>query len=817
MRERPKGDDAERPDISLHQRSAVPMQTTMSRPREATLSTSAAQLQFAAEFAAFLVCVAGLALTLLRSDVFVPGRGLRLAMSLGFAALAAAAFLHGSLAVDGPDDARLVALRATGIVLVGLGWLRWKAGVTSGAALGFGLAAFAGAEVATAADRLRVADWTRGAGAFLLGLALILAARSSIPARIAASAAALLLGVVLAVSIALSVVIANNIEDGAVRRFGAPASRPRRRLASDAGVTAFGNARARGRRAAPERRGGRRGRSNLAAGVGTPDDTAQLVRDLTELSEDLRRARSPARPDGGGHARERCRRCVRRRATTRRSSRSPATRWWPRRWGAGSGGSRPSSWAAGASASPPSRSSSTGRCVGAAVVTTMLDTSYLQVRSAGARGEIDGFALTLATPDGVLASDGPQPRPAQLAELARGALDERRRLHRVRRRPVPRRPARAVGRGRAGDGDRRVRARPRRSTRPARTCSASFSSWRWARRWPRSLLAALVGERIGAGLRRLTAAAAEIRHGNLDASAEGLQRGRAGRAQRHVRLDDRVAAGHDRRAAHRGRRRGPAARPARGRGRRHGRGARRRRRPRRRHRLQRGGRGAARRPRPQGRRPAGDLDRVARRRRRDRPHPAAGPPGPRAVDRGGERSPTRRWRGPRRGVGRYASWLGQRGGRRRVRVPGHPPGARGGADEDRVPRQHQPRAAHAAHADQGLRRHARRPRDPARAGQAVRGRDRHGRGAARAHHRPARQLRHDGGRPARPAAGAGEGAGDGRRRWSPAGRNGPTAATRSCARSPAASTRWWSTAGTSSSPSTSCSTTRSSTRPRAAR
>jgi len=479
------------------------------------VTTSAAQLQFAAEFAAFLVTIAGVALTLLRADVLVPGRGRRVALAAGFAALAAAAFLHGSLAVDAPDDARLAVLRAVGIALVAVAALRWRAGPASGAALGLGLAAFAAAEGVTAADQLRAADWCRGGGAVLLGLALFLAARVSIPARIAASAAALLLAVVLAVSIALSVVIADNIEDGAVRRFGALASNEAT-TGSGAGVTALGNARLsaialRNSTAKEEILG-------LASGTGTPDDLVAVVDGLRGLTEVIRDGIDPrigpmlmVSPGGGTLA----------------------------VFGTDDNGTilalAGDAVVAESQASQVGRQSAVvanghayglgteplvieGQAAGAVVVTTNLDDSYLQERAAGASGEIDGFALTLATTEAVLAGDGPQPRLAEIQRLAERTLST------------------AVG-VTAFDRDRFLAAEPVLSAGGApvmaMVVSVPTSSIEETREnlfrvlflvalgaaMVALLLAALVGERIGAGLRRLTAAAGQIRQGNLDASA----------------------------------------------------------------------------------------------------------------------------------------------------------------------------------------------------------------------------------------------------------------------------------------------------------
>src|SRR4051812_34222907 len=64
------------------------------------MSTSA-QFTFAAEFVAFLAAAAGLAMALLRGEVVVRPNWVRAPLGAGFASLAGAAFLRGSLIVHG--------------------------------------------------------------------------------------------------------------------------------------------------------------------------------------------------------------------------------------------------------------------------------------------------------------------------------------------------------------------------------------------------------------------------------------------------------------------------------------------------------------------------------------------------------------------------------------------------------------------------------------------------------------------------------------------------------------------------------------------
>ena len=186
------------------------------------MSPEGAQLRFAVEFATFLVAVAGAAIVLLRPHLVGANRRSRVVLALGFAGVAAAAFLHGSL-LTGTQEIAVISLRGAGIVLLAFGTLGWGEARASRRALWTSLVLMAAAEAAAATGAGTVADWFRGAGALALGTMLITSARRSVPARIAVSTVATLLLVVLAVSLALSIVISGNVEREALRRVEARA------------------------------------------------------------------------------------------------------------------------------------------------------------------------------------------------------------------------------------------------------------------------------------------------------------------------------------------------------------------------------------------------------------------------------------------------------------------------------------------------------------------------------------------------------------------------------------------------------------------
>ncbi|MGH9074001.1 MAG: HAMP domain-containing protein, partial [Acidimicrobiales bacterium] len=211
------------------------------------MSPAPVQVEFAVEFASFLVAAAGFALVLLRAEDL--GRTTRdeVALALGFAALAVVAFLHGSLLVPSAT-APVTGLRVAGLALLLLGsagprrlpalsasarWKRPPVGRPAGVSrllLWLGVAFQAGALGALAAAPL-VADALLGTGAVGIGAALALSSRRSVAGRVAASAGGTLLALVLVLSVALSAVLSSTVRNEATHqldaRAGAEASQVR--------------------------------------------------------------------------------------------------------------------------------------------------------------------------------------------------------------------------------------------------------------------------------------------------------------------------------------------------------------------------------------------------------------------------------------------------------------------------------------------------------------------------------------------------------------------------------------------------------------
>jgi two-component system sensor histidine kinase VicK len=484
------------------------------------MTTSAAQLQFGAEFALFLVALSGLAFSLLRPELLVDGRVQRFAAAAGSACLGGAAFLHGSLLVDSPTEPALALLRLVGIaMLVPLAW-GWLAGPTSRASMVLALFALVASEAVLAADNQTVGDWLRALGALALGLALLGAGRRSIPSRIAASSAAILLAVVLAVAVALSVVISDNVETEAIRRFGADAA-SEATLAEQVGLLASNNAfLASGGLASYQAQ-----LDVLNAPDSDPEAAAQAGAEVQKQLADVRSLLERADPRVGPLLLVDASGALRVQVGTIDPADALAL--------AGSDvvrealqgqGDRESvtvvgSTLYGAAASPIVRAAEGGpKVLGVVIVTSAVDDTYLNARIITSKTEVAGYAITIADRTALLSHGGDEVPSARALELASAVLDGR---------------ASAT----ATVGDRFLAARPITAVNTPVAAVIVSVPTAFVEQTREDLfrllflvalgatlvalvLATIVGERIGAGLRRLTLAAGELQGGNHRASAE---------------------------------------------------------------------------------------------------------------------------------------------------------------------------------------------------------------------------------------------------------------------------------------------------------
>jgi PAS domain S-box-containing protein len=184
----------------------------------------AAQGRFAAEFLAFLVAVAGLALVGLRAELLSEHRVGRGVLAIGFGGLAGTSFLQGTLIIHNHSDVATELVRLAALLAILLGSLRWAGTGRSLWLLRIGTASMAAAIGLLVAKSEFSADILLGVGAAVVGVALRVASSRSIAARVAASSAAILLAVILVLAVSLSAVISTTVRDDAGRRLDARAA-----------------------------------------------------------------------------------------------------------------------------------------------------------------------------------------------------------------------------------------------------------------------------------------------------------------------------------------------------------------------------------------------------------------------------------------------------------------------------------------------------------------------------------------------------------------------------------------------------------------
>ena len=486
------------------------------------MSTTEVQLRFAAEFALFLVSLAGLGYAALRPDLLVERTIARAAAAAAFATLASAAFLSGALIVDDASGAAITALRAGGVVLLAVASRWWRPANGGRTLLWIGLVALVVAEAAArlgapTADGLLV-DAARGLGALGVGAALVAASTRAISARVAASAATILFLVITVLAVALSAVITDNVEDEAIRRYGARAENEAQG-ASDQGSVVFqsasvlGTALSSSTELAPAILALTAEESDEATITASSNEVLRAIKEFLDRLSDSDPRFGPlliVAADGGVRAALdvapsgalELAGVVAQALETEEAAQSVSPI-----------GGVPLAIAAAPirlQADPPFR--------GVVVVTSALDATYLASRVEPIEREQAGVGLALVDRETVLSQSGPDGPDDALVALGTAALNGERGLSRT-------------------IGGRFYVARPvdpdESSPTLALVLSTPTSQFESAREdlfrvlflvamgaaAAALALAALAGERIGAGLRRLTVVATSIREGDLDVTA----------------------------------------------------------------------------------------------------------------------------------------------------------------------------------------------------------------------------------------------------------------------------------------------------------
>jgi PAS domain S-box-containing protein len=197
------------------------------------MSLRDAQIQFAAEFLTLMVAAGGLALTVLRPPDprrrRAAGPGGTPAASalaaLGFIIAAAAAFLHGSLIVTSDHDGLLGMARVVSAAALLPSVPAWPRRRGGRAALVVGLAGWVAAGVTELLDASTVVVAVLlSVGSLGVGAALIAFSQRSIAVRVVAASATTLLLVVLVLAVALSAVISSSLQHDELNRLSSRAS-----------------------------------------------------------------------------------------------------------------------------------------------------------------------------------------------------------------------------------------------------------------------------------------------------------------------------------------------------------------------------------------------------------------------------------------------------------------------------------------------------------------------------------------------------------------------------------------------------------------
>jgi PAS domain S-box-containing protein len=179
------------------------------------VDSAAAQVSFAAELVTMLVALAGVVLVARGREMAGRDRLARGVLGTGFGLLGLVSFLHGSVIVapgGGLSSARLV---ACAVILAGALLTRppWPASGVRRAFLLLGLVLISVASLVELGSSSNVTSAVLlGVGALTVGVPVALAGRAAIATRVAVATAATLLLVLVVVSVAMSTVISSSVQ-----------------------------------------------------------------------------------------------------------------------------------------------------------------------------------------------------------------------------------------------------------------------------------------------------------------------------------------------------------------------------------------------------------------------------------------------------------------------------------------------------------------------------------------------------------------------------------------------------------------------------
>lgn len=176
------------------------------------MPSATAQVSFAAELITMLVAASGLVLAARRSSMVERTRSSRGLLGVGFIVLGVGAFLHGSLILAAQPGTGLALSRLAAVAFLLAGSLRWQVGIRPRVCLLAGLALVTAAAVVEVVGASVVAgDILLAVGSASVGFPLVVAGRQSIATRVAVSSAGTLLLVLVVVSVAMSDVISSSV------------------------------------------------------------------------------------------------------------------------------------------------------------------------------------------------------------------------------------------------------------------------------------------------------------------------------------------------------------------------------------------------------------------------------------------------------------------------------------------------------------------------------------------------------------------------------------------------------------------------------